>query len=100
MPIEIGIENEARYTVTDDMSPPHLPVKVLSTPDMVGMIEGTCLFSVQSHLEEGQATVGTHICVSHEGAAASGQEIVIRGNELLRPGQGVVVVGGSPEAGR
>ena len=60
------------------MSPPHLPVKVLSTPDMVGMIEGTCLFSVQSHLEEGQATVGTHICVSHEGAAASGQEIVIR----------------------
>lgn len=78
MPIEIGIENEARYTVTDDMAPGHLPVKVLSTPSMIGMIEGTCLFAVQPHLEAGQATVGTHVCVSHEGAAASGQEILIQ----------------------
>jgi fluoroacetyl-CoA thioesterase len=78
MAIEIGIENEARYEVTDDMAPGHLPAKVLSTPNMIGMIEGTCLFAVQPHLEEGQATVGVHVCVSHEGAAASGQEILIK----------------------
>ena len=78
MALEIGIANEQRYTVTDDMAPGHLSAKVLSTPSMIGMIEGTCLFAVQPHLEEGQATVGTHVCVSHEGAAASGQEILIR----------------------
>jgi fluoroacetyl-CoA thioesterase len=78
MAVEIGIENEATYTVTDDMAPGHLPVKVLSTPSMIGMIEGTCLFATQPHLEDGQATVGVHVCVSHEGAAASGQEILIK----------------------
>lgn len=77
MPVQVGIEDEKRYMVTDDMSPPHLPAKVLSTPSMIGMIEGTCLMAVQPHLEEGQVTVGTHVCVSHEGAAASGQEIVV-----------------------
>jgi len=77
MSLEIGIEDEKRYTVTDDMAPGHIPAKVLSTPSMIGMIEGTCLFAVQPHLEDGQVTVGTHVCVSHEGAAASGQEILI-----------------------
>jgi fluoroacetyl-CoA thioesterase len=78
MPVEVGLSNEQRYRVTDEMAPPHLPVKVLGTPNMIGLIEGTCLFAVQPHLEKGQATVGTHVCVSHEGAAASGQEIRIR----------------------
>ena len=67
--IEIGLSNEKRYRVTDEMAPPHLPVKVLGTPDMIGLIEGTCLFATQPFLEKGQATVGTHICVSHQGAA-------------------------------
>ncbi len=78
MPIEIGLANEQRYRVTDDMAPPHLPVKVLSTPSMIGLIEGTCLFALQPQLAAGQATVGTHICVSHAGAALSGQEITVR----------------------
>ena len=78
MPIEIGLSNEQRYTVTDDMAPPHLPVKVLGTPNMIGLIEGTCLLATQPFLAQGQATVGTHVCVSHQGAAASGQEIVVR----------------------
>ncbi len=78
MSLEVGIEEEKSYMVTDDMAPGHLPAKVLSTPSMIGLIEGTCLFAVQPHLEEGQVTVGTHVCVSHEGAAASGQEIRIQ----------------------
>lgn len=78
MAIEIGLSNEQRYTVTDDMAPPHLPVKVLGTPNMIGLIEGTCLLAVQPSLAPGQATVGTHVCVSHQGAAPSGREVVIR----------------------
>lgn len=63
--------------VTDEMSPPHLPNKVLSTPDMVRLIEGTCLFGVQGHLDNGQTTVGIHICVSHSAAVASGEEVLV-----------------------
>jgi fluoroacetyl-CoA thioesterase len=72
-----GISREARYTVTPDMKPRHLPVDVLSTPAMIQLIEGTCLEAAQEHLEENETTVGTHVCVSHTGAASAGEEIVI-----------------------
>ncbi len=76
--LQVGITNEARYTVTKDMSAPHLPVTVLSTPSMIGLIEGTCLQAAQPHLDPGETTVGTHVCVSHQAAAGEGEEITIR----------------------
>ena len=72
-----GIENEASYEVTRDLSAPHLPRVVLATPAMIGMIEGTCLRAVAPHLEEGETTVGTHVCVSHQAAATEGEQITI-----------------------
>src|SRR5437879_805217 len=68
-----GISLEARHTVTPEMAPVHLPVKVLSTPSMIQLIEGTCLQAAQAHLDEGETTVGTHVCVSHSGPAAGGE---------------------------
>jgi len=73
-----GITNEARHTVTKDMSAPHLPRVVLSTPTMIGLIEGTCLMATKPHLDDTETTVGTHVCVSHQAAALEGEEIVIR----------------------
>ncbi len=73
-----GLENEIAYTVTEDMAPEHLPVKVLSTPSMISLIEGTCLQSAQPHLDEGETTVGTHVNVSHIGKAMAGDEITIK----------------------
>jgi fluoroacetyl-CoA thioesterase len=73
-----GVTNEARYTVTKEMSAPHLPIVVLSTPTMVGLIEGTCLQAAAPHLDDGETTVGTHVCVSHDAAVAEGQEFVVR----------------------
>ena len=75
--LQIGQLFSDNVEVTDDMSPPHLPDKVLSTPDMVRLIEGTCLFGVQSYLESDQTTVGIHVCVSHSAAVASGEEVVV-----------------------
>ena len=75
--LSVGLEGEQTFTVTREMSPPHLPVPVLSTPTMVQLIEQTCLLSVQPLLEEGQTTVGTHICVSHVKAAAEGQDVTV-----------------------
>ena len=74
----IGIENEMKYTVTAEMSPPHLPVTVLSTPSMIQLIESTCLQSVQPHLDENETTVGTHVNVSHAGPAREGEEVTIK----------------------
>jgi fluoroacetyl-CoA thioesterase len=76
--LEVGLEAESTYAVTEDMSPPHLPMKVLSTPAMVQLIEGTCLESVQPHLDEGETTVGVHISISHSGPASAGEEVSVK----------------------
>jgi fluoroacetyl-CoA thioesterase len=73
-----GIEHQASYKVTAAMAPGHLPVVVLSTPSMIGLIEKTCLESVLPHLDEGETTVGTHVCVSHTGVAHEGEEVTVR----------------------
>jgi fluoroacetyl-CoA thioesterase len=73
-----GIEIEQTVTVTDDMAPAHLPAKVLSTPSMVGLIEGACLSAALPHLDQGETTVGTHISISHTGPALSGEPVRIR----------------------
>ena len=72
-----GIERSDRYTVTTEMTAPHLPRAVLATPAMIGLIEQTCLMAVLEHLDDGETTVGTHVCVSHEAAAGVDEEITI-----------------------
>jgi len=76
--LQPGIEHEMTHGVTEDMAPPHLPVKVLSTPSMIQLIEMTCLHAAQPHLDENETTVGTHVNVSHSGPAKAGEEIRIR----------------------
>ena len=73
-----GISNDAHHTVTKEMSAPHLPVAVLSTPTLVGLIEGCCLLAATPHLTEGETTVGTHVCVSHDAAVYEGEQFEIR----------------------
>jgi fluoroacetyl-CoA thioesterase len=75
--LQSGVAGTATYTVTADMSPPHLPMKVLSTPSMVQLIEATCLQTAQLHLDDGETTVGTHVCVSHAASAAAGDDVVV-----------------------
>jgi fluoroacetyl-CoA thioesterase len=45
---------------------------------MVGMIEGACLLAAAPHLDDGETTVGTHVCISHDAAVREGEEFVIR----------------------
>ena len=73
--LAVGLDGTASYEITADMSPPHLPVAVLSTPSMIQLIEATCLNAAQDHLDEGNTTVGTHVCVSHAAAAMVGETI-------------------------
>jgi fluoroacetyl-CoA thioesterase len=76
--LAVGLTDEVRHTVTKDMSPGHLSRVVLSTPTMIGLMEGLCLSAVQLHLDDGETTVGTHVCVSHESAVEEGEQFVIR----------------------
>ncbi len=76
--LTVGLEGSDEHLVTDDMSPPHLPMKVLSTPDMIRLIEQTCLLGVQPHLDDDETTVGIHVCVSHSASVAAGDTVRIR----------------------
>lgn len=77
--LAIGIENVAKYKVDKSMAPPHLPMPVLGTPTMIGLIEQTCLLGAQPHLDSTETTVGTHVNVSHSGPAYVGEEVEITG---------------------
>jgi predicted thioesterase len=66
--LEVGLKHTAKVTVTDDMTPAHLrsePLRVLSTPDMIRLIERTAIEAVEPFLAANQATVGTRVDVAH-----------------------------------
>ena len=78
--LQLGISNHRTITVTAELSPAHLaPLVVLSTPDMIRLMEEICTDAVQPFVEaENQTTVGTHVDVSHESAATEGEEVELR----------------------
>lgn len=78
--LQPGITNQRTITVTADLSPAHLaPLIVLSTPDMIRLMEEICTDAVQPLVEaENQTTVGTHVDVSHESAATEGEVVELR----------------------
>jgi fluoroacetyl-CoA thioesterase len=75
-----GLTYSRSVTVTDDMTPAHLraePIRVLSTPDMIRLIEQTAIEAVAPYLQPGQATVGTRVDVAHLAATPVGMTLTI-----------------------
>src|SRR5256885_16820157 len=64
-----------------------IPVKVLSTPGMISMMERTAAMLALEKLPDGQATVGFEVCVKHVAGAAEGARGLARGT-LRRAGRG------------
>jgi fluoroacetyl-CoA thioesterase len=54
-----------------------IPVKVLSTPGMIGMMERTAAMLALEHLPDGKATVGFEVCVKHVAAAPEGARCTV-----------------------
>ena len=73
--LRAGLTGHAEHVVTPELSPPHLSRVVLSTPNVVLLMEMACLEAVLPHLDEGEVTVGTHVCVSHAAAAVEGDVV-------------------------
>lgn len=76
--LQPGLTNSMTIEVVESLSPPHLaPTIVLSTPNMVQLMESCSLQTVQPHLGPTETTVGTHVNVSHEAAARGGETVTI-----------------------
>src|SRR3954467_24915 len=55
-----------------------IPVKVLSTPGMIAMMERTAAMFALEKLPDGQATVGFEVCIKHVAGAVEGARGVAR----------------------
>lgn len=64
--IPLGLAHTIRQRVTSDGAAPHLSVPALATPTMISMIEFCCMDATQPYMDEGETSVGAHVCVSHE----------------------------------
>lgn len=83
--MKIGTKGIKEVTVTEDMAASKaglgLP-PVLSTPTLVGLMETTCYESIIDELEEGQATVGAQVDITHMAATPIGMKVTIE-SELI-----------------
>lgn len=79
-PLAVGLRHSRAVRVTDEMTPAHLrhePIRVLSTPDMIRLVEQTAIEAVQPCLAAGQATVGTRVDISHLSGTPVGMMLTI-----------------------
>lgn len=73
-----GLSHTLTITVTPDLTPAHLaPIVVLSTPEMISLMEQAATMAAQPQLAYDRTTVGTHVDVSHEAAAREGDEVTV-----------------------
>ena len=76
MPLEPGMERSMDFVVEGRLLTDvggTIGTSVLSTPGMIGMIEGNAAALAFENLGDGQATVGFEVCIKHVAAAAEGQ---------------------------
>ena len=83
--IPIGTAGESKTRVTGDISINFMGVedaRVLSTPEMIRLMERTCRDTVLPLLDAGHDTVGTHVNVYHRAAAPVGAAVTFRADVL------------------
>jgi fluoroacetyl-CoA thioesterase len=83
--IPIGTVGEYKARVTSDISISFMGVdgaRVLSTPEMIRLMEHACRDAVLPLLDSGHDTVGTHVNVFHRAAAPMGSQVTVRGEVL------------------
>lgn len=76
-PIPDGTTHAVETEITPDMGVRHLgpSAAVLSTPSMISLMERAALEAMRPHLEPGENSVGTKVCVSHLAAARVGDRV-------------------------
>ena len=80
MSIEAGIERSDEFSAEGRLLTDvggTLPVKVLSTPGMISMMERCASILAFENLPEGRATVGFEVCIKHVAAAGEGSSCTV-----------------------
>jgi fluoroacetyl-CoA thioesterase len=81
-----GLAQTFRYRVPADKTVPHVYPEseiframpgVFATAYMVGLMEWACMEAMQPHLDAGEQSVGTAICVSHTAATPPGLTVAV-----------------------
>jgi fluoroacetyl-CoA thioesterase len=74
-PVPIGTRSEVERRVEREHTlhrhHPELP-PVLSTPEMIGLMEWACFVAQEPYCDEGEVTVGTRVCIDHVAATGIG----------------------------
>ena len=86
MNIPIGTKGEQQVLVTSDIAISFLELeaaRVLSTPNMIRLMEVTCRNTVLPLLDLGHDTVGTHVNVAHLAGAPIGMSVTFTA-EVIR----------------
>ncbi len=81
MGLEPGIERSDEFVVEGRLLTDvggSIGSSVLSTPGMIGMMEGSSAMLALENLPEGSATVGFEVCIKHVAAAAEGSTCRVR----------------------
>ena len=76
--IQIGTKYEVTQTVTEAYTAAQIgsgALPVFGTPYMCAMMENAAMSALQSFLEEGQGSVGTHLDVSHDAPTPVGMQV-------------------------
>lgn len=76
--LEIGLKGQQSEIVTNDKTAAAMgsgTLAVYATPAMIALMEKTAMLSVSAALEEGQATVGTRLEISHLAACGLGTKV-------------------------
>ena len=80
-----GLKAEIVRTVDDSLVVRHMGGDgVLSTPNMIGLMERAGIEAVQAHLPEGHTTVGFEVHVKHFGATPKGKKVTVTGRNCSR----------------
>ncbi len=84
--LAVGDKTTFEYVVPADKTVPHLypdahefavMPTVFATGFMVGLMEWACMKLLESHLEEGEGSLGVHIDGSHTAATVPGQTVTV-----------------------
>ncbi len=76
--LQAGLKYSQSYETSEHMRAPQLThTDVLSTPSMIGLIEGTCVRLTAPYLDEGENSVGMHVDIHHLAPTKIGQGITI-----------------------
>ncbi len=78
-PLQPGVSKEATMETRPGMGVTHVgPVEMLSTPTMIGFMEGVCLKLMQEQMGPGPPSVGARVDVRHLAPSPVGKPVRVK----------------------